>query len=537
VERVTRMKKCFVAFIGILFSIVVLAGLPLAFAAGSTVITEPESSGPDFTEIERVREFSGLMISRPLQPKALANRGLNNTEIEALRELARDEILKYDILEYVPQTDEYIFFIPAGSNENLVADRLMATGLYQYIEPDWIVFPVVIPNDPYFDDQWHHQSNRMQSTDGWDIHTGDPSVAVGICDTGVLTTHNDLQLHRLEGYNAVDREWESSGGDIDPVHSHGTWSTGCAAANGDNGTGVAGVGWDLSHRMLRVSNLSSGDAYLSDLQHAARISVENGDRVANVSYSGCDNSSNLTTATYIKSIGGLLTWSAGNDERYLTFGDRDDDDLLVVGATNEDDDSAWFSAWGPFVDLVAPGVNVLTTHDSNNNSYAWVGGTSFSAPLTAGLCALIWSADSTLTPDAVEDFLKQGTDDLGSGGVDNVFGYGRINVYGSMSLVAVSAPVADFSGSPTSGTSPLEVDFTDLSSGAITSWSWTFGDGGTSFMQNPSHTYTDTGYFDVTLTVTGPGGSDGETKTNYIHVTERSPDIDDGSFLQHHVIP
>jgi PKD repeat protein len=85
-------------------------------------------------------------------------------------------------------------------------------------------------------------------------------------------------------------------------------------------------------------------------------------------------------------------------------------------------------------------------------------------------------------------------------------------------------PVANFSGTPTSGDKPLDVDFTDTSTGgAITSWSWTFGDGGTSFLQHPSHTYTDTGNFDVTLTVTGPGGSDPETKSNYIRVDEPPP--------------
>lgn len=79
-------------------------------------------------------------------------------------------------------------------------------------------------------------------------------------------------------------------------------------------------------------------------------------------------------------------------------------------------------------------------------------------------------------------------------------------------------PVADFSGSPTSGTSPLSVNFTDLSSGTVSSWSWTFGDGGTSTAQNPSHTYTAAGTYNVTLTATGPGGSDGETKNGYITV-------------------
>jgi PKD repeat protein len=85
-------------------------------------------------------------------------------------------------------------------------------------------------------------------------------------------------------------------------------------------------------------------------------------------------------------------------------------------------------------------------------------------------------------------------------------------------------PLADFSGSPTSGISPLTVDFTDSSTGYIDSWAWDFGDGvGTSNLQNPSYTYTSAGTYTVTLTATGPGGSDDEIKTNYITVTEPPP--------------
>ena len=83
------------------------------------------------------------------------------------------------------------------------------------------------------------------------------------------------------------------------------------------------------------------------------------------------------------------------------------------------------------------------------------------------------------------------------------------------------SPGADFTADLTSGSVPLTVNFTDQSTGDITSWSWDFGDGATSTEQNPSHTYTDPGTYTVSLTVTGPGGSDTETKADYIEV--RSP--------------
>jgi PKD repeat protein len=83
----------------------------------------------------------------------------------------------------------------------------------------------------------------------------------------------------------------------------------------------------------------------------------------------------------------------------------------------------------------------------------------------------------------------------------------------------VIAPVADFSADVTSGTAPLTVQFTDLSTNAPTSWDWDYGDGSAhGTMQNPSHQYA-AGTFAVTLAATNAAGSDGETKTNYITVT------------------
>ena len=87
-----------------------------------------------------------------------------------------------------------------------------------------------------------------------------------------------------------------------------------------------------------------------------------------------------------------------------------------------------------------------------------------------------------------------------------------------ITVTSLAAPAAEFSGSPTIGSAPLTVDFEDMSANFPTSWEWTFGDGGSSTDQNPSHEYVGGGSYTVSLTAINAGGSDTETKVGYITV-------------------
>ena len=86
-------------------------------------------------------------------------------------------------------------------------------------------------------------------------------------------------------------------------------------------------------------------------------------------------------------------------------------------------------------------------------------------------------------------------------------------------------PVADFAGAPQSGVAPLPVTFTDLSTGGVTSWAWDFGDGATSAAGNPVHVFDSPGTFSVTLTVTGPSGSDATMQADYVTVQMPPPPV------------
>ena len=100
-------------------------------------------------------------------------------------------------------------------------------------------------------------------------------------------------------------------------------------------------------------------------------------------------------------------------------------------------------------------------------------------------------------------------------------GAGRVNAFNAVNTGGgCVAPVANFSGTPTSGNAPLSVTFTNSSTGTgPLTYAWTFGDGGTSTAANPVYAYATAGTYTVTLTTTNACGSDGETKTGYVTVS------------------
>ena len=131
-----------------------------------------------------------------------------------------------------------------------------------------------------------------------------------------------------------------------------------------------------------------------------------------------------------------------------------------------------------------------------------------------------WPASATFVQGA--EGVQDAAADYGYNCADVAAGFANVGI----TLTCTGGvPVAAFVGSPTSGGTPLTVNFTDQSTNTPTAWSWTFGDGGTSTAKNPSHQYTSVGTFTVSLTATNSYGSDNETKTNYITVTAPQPPV------------
>jgi len=304
----------------------------------------------------------------------------------------------------------------------------------------------------------------------------------------------------------------------------GGWGNGTQAEYG-NGVRIMALRMGYSYNYL---GQEYGVVMMDAAAEAFYYAADNGARIASCSW-GSSNSGGIgTAATYFLNSGGIIVVAAGNDGAetaadYL----NGRGDCISVAATDENDDGATFTTYGTWVDICAPGDNIYSTYhdhaDPNTNYWAAMGGTSMSTPMVAGVAALIWSQNQSWTAAQVTDQLFATTDNIDAYLASKYIGkmgVGRINAYNAVNTGPPPPPVAEFSGSPTSGTEPLTVNFTDLSTGSITSWDWTFGDGGTSPLQNPSHEYALTGFYTVSLTVSGPGGSDAETKTDYITVTE-----------------
>lgn len=384
-----------------------------------------QDSAPRFVERPGVLEFSGQLIVRPLQPLALSATGAARAERESMRAGAAARLLP-QLIEYVPQTDEYIVRLPSEQNENEYAQELMASGDYQYAEPNWICYPTqTIPNDQSYGQQWHH--TKMRSPRAWDINTGDPSLVIAIVDGGVMLDHTDLIGALVPGYNAEDRIAQAAGGDVSDVDGHGTFVAGLAGATGNNGIYVTGMGWNFSLMPVRYYN-SPGGGFLHNILDGARWAAENGADCINVSQTGVEFNSVQTTGAYVKSLGSLLFWAAGNDNRDLSWFDWND--VIIVGSTNEQDGKADFSAYGQAVDVYTPGTNIIST--GIPGGLALGGGTSASAPMAAGICALIWTYRPHLSADQVADALFATCVDLGDQGNDTYWGWGRVDSYSAV---------------------------------------------------------------------------------------------------------
>jgi len=406
----------------------------VATTAGVFAQGQSRRTAPLFVEQPGVMEFSGRMIARPVQPEVWSERNFTPEEAQVRRAQAHRSVAA-STQWYIPETDEYVISVPIGSNENETATQLMATGNFQYVEPDWTVHIVATPNDPSYGLQWHLP--KINAPGAWDHINQNSTIIVAITDTGVRLDHQDLASQLVPGANSNSGTAipQGPGVDVNDTHGHGTHCAGIAGARGNNSIGVSGVNWNVKIMPIKVTSGSGGSSSITALTAGARYAADNGARVISTSFSGFTNSAVQTTGNYIKyTRNGIYLWAAGNDNVNRTTGDHVD--VTIVGASTESDGKASFSAYGIAIDLFAPGVSVYSTYASSASSYTSLSGTSMACPCAAGSAALIMGTNPALTGAQVETILYQTCFDLtaapGGVGNDNYWGWGRVDVRGGV---------------------------------------------------------------------------------------------------------
>jgi len=351
----------------------------------------------------------------------------------------------------------HVVELPAGRSELSVLERLKQHPHLKFAELDRRVGPALVPNDPYLGSQWHVP--RIQADLAWDAAAG-TGVTVAICDSGVLPTHPDLV--QVPGWNFVSNTANTA-----DVVGHGTAVAGAAAAVINNGAGVAGVA-GAARVMPGVVSDATNYAYYSTIASCVTYAADHGARVANASFAGVYASSAIQSAgNYLKGKGGLLVVAAGNSG--ANDGKPAITSMIPVSGTDANDRLASWSSFGSYVAVAAPGVGIWTT--SADGSYRSASGTSFASPITAGVVALMMSANPALSAGTIESLLYSSAADLGTVGRDIYYGWGRVDAYAAVQaaraavptdtqapVVAIAAPVG---GSTVSGLVAVDVSASD----------------------------------------------------------------------------
>lgn len=346
----------------------------------------------------------------------------------------------------IPQIGIRILELPNSANEHAFARAFRSRPEVQFADLDYFLPPDdIIPNDPLFGQQYHLP--LIGCPTAWSTTAGSSDIIIAVVDTGTNPVP-DLAGKLVPGWN-----FDGNNADTSDVHGHGTWVAGTCAAIGNNQVGVASPAWRCRIMPIRVAN-QFGWAQVSNIANAIVWAADHGARVANASFSATSYTVVGDAARYMSDRGGVITISAGNDGIFVS--DPDDPYILTVSATNQTDALASFTTTGNYVDLAAPGVSILTT--DRDGSYKSVSGTSFSAPMTAGVAAMVLSVDESLSGMQVQSIIKQSTDDLGPAGWDSGYGWGRLNAARAVALAQnpgnldLTSPVVSITN-PASGAS------------------------------------------------------------------------------------
>jgi len=308
--------------------------------------------------------------------------------------------------------------VPPGQEFRAVA-RYRANPNVVYAEVDGIVRAFgFTPNDPMLPDQWG--LSRVEATLAWGATRGSSAIRIAILDTGIDNQHGDINPKVVLARNF------SSSRTVSDRNGHGTHVAGIAAAVTNNARGVAGLGFNAVLMNGKVLG-DDGSGTWSSVASGIIWAADNGAQVINLSLGGTSHSAALEDAVnYAWSRGVVLVAAAGNSNVSTLNYPAAYGNVIAVGATAQNDTRATFSNFGAWVDVAAPGVDILSAIPRDrrgNDRYARMSGTSMSAPFVAGLAGLVWTTSWGTSNTAVRDRIQATVDPITT---DQPIG-GRIN--------------------------------------------------------------------------------------------------------------
>jgi thermitase len=338
--------------------------------------------------------------------------------------------------------------VRVSGDPRTVASRLNKSSVVNYAEPNQILRATAVPNDPRFSELYGLNNTGqtggtpdadIDAPEGWDAaalgafpNSGGPKV--GIVDTGILATHEDLAgkvagcaqsrgvLPILAGSIQVGSCADDNG--------HGTHTSGTITANANNGKGVAGVAFNSPLVVCKALGGPLGQGSTSDVANCITWVKDQGAKVISMSLGGGDSTTLHNAVNYAWSGGGangaVVIAAAGNDGDSTVNYPAGYAEAVSVAATDNRDARASFSNANSDVEIAGPGVNVLSSY--NDGGYRTLSGTSMATPHVAGVAAIIWGRNAAATASTIRSKLDAAVDDLGPAGRDTSFGFGRVNL-------------------------------------------------------------------------------------------------------------
>jgi len=333
------------------------------------------------------------------------------------------------------------------TNATATLAKLLADPHVRYAQPNRRVHLLAVPNDSYYppstsfpDGQWNLTDFGLEQA--WNLETGASTggqVVIGIIDSGIDPTHQDLQSKLLPGYDffANDTTTNPGSAPYNPDQDHGTHVAGIAAALGNNNLGIAGVAYDSNVKILplKIFNDAGTGADLYNLDRAIRwaagladpagIAPANPNHAAIINMSiGVEGDQPAVDAAALDAWnnGVLLVAASGNHGTGTVYpvdpGVLSPANAPCVMAVGSVDGPypyplSYFSNTGPQLEVTAPGGFYNATGNATNaivstlpgNSYGLEAGTSMASPFVAGVAALLKAQDPTRSPKQLRNIL------------------------------------------------------------------------------------------------------------------------------------